>query len=683
MSLLFLIAFLLVMAPGWCSAGGILHVFPPTHEGESYAVARPEVLVSKTLITVSESEIEYQIDQTFFNDNDFPLKGVFLLPIERDADSSSAEVRINGMTEDSSIVAPPDFFPILRELTVEMKDPSLLGLAGKHILKVSPLNIGARQQVASRVQYKRPLLLQKDELELAVPLAGERYALGPVGQFEVVVRFKMSRRVAGIFSDSHHVSTVREAPHRCVVSTRAEHQNVRTDFHLLTTFGSADLDFRIFTHRPPERKGIFMAMLVPPVSASESRAQAKDVVFVLDISGSPGASEFEFAKRVLLEGVTRLAPRDRFNIVSIGSRVQKMANRLAPVDHETICKAVQYVGSIMRTGGTDVYNGFLDSLDQLTSTKRSCFIMFVGRGRATVGITKPEAIIDATRRDNKVRARFFALGLGEQADIALLDKMATSNRGGFFHAKDPQQSQAIAEEFLSRVSPPLLTDLSLNLQGLSSDAMHPDPIPDIFSPEGRTVLGRYAGDTDISARVRFGGKAQGRTRMVTQTVGFPLEDRQHPFLPAVWAMRETARLLERDRLKGTESGAREEAKKLAKEFGFKLPATLLDASPQSASGEREFASLLWLFKTSNVVSDVIADGIRTVEDKVFRFDKTGWTDMEEQGLLPIRPIAFLSDDYFSLVQNRSQLGTYLALGPDITLVLDKEVLRIKASKSVR
>ena len=145
-------------------------------------------------------------------------------------------------------------------------------------------------------------------------------------------------------------------------------------------------------------------------------------------------------------------------------------------------------------------------------------------------------------------------------------------------------------------------------------------------------------------------------------------------------MREMAKLLERDRIKGSEPGRRSEVKSLAKEFGFKLPASFLDATPQSPSDERELSSLLWLFKTSNVMTDVIAEGVRGVGAKVFRFDRTGWIDGEKQGLLPVRTVPFLSEEYFALLQNQVELGPFLALGPEITLVWGKEVLRIHSSR---
>ena len=141
-------------------------------------------------------------------------------------------------------------------------------------------------------------------------------------------------------------------------------------------------------------------------------------------------------------------------------------------------------------------------------------------------------------------------------------------------------------------------------------------------------------------------------------------------------MRETAALLERELLKGPESGVKGEVMKLAKEFGFKLPSTLLQSSPRSASTDLEFASLLWQFKTSNVVSDVTAETVRTIGPKVFRLGTAGWVDTEDRGQLPIKTVPFLSDEYFALVRNQNQLGSFFALGPSVALVWGNEIGRV-------
>ena len=141
------IVVLCTLQPVDCSAGGILHVFAPELDGHAYAVARPAVLRSKSLITVSESTTEWRIDQTFYNNNEFPLKGIYLLPLGKTPPTDNPELAADLITTPGELLSPEQFFPTLKELTRSMNDPSLLGLAGQHVLVVKIGRASCRERV--------------------------------------------------------------------------------------------------------------------------------------------------------------------------------------------------------------------------------------------------------------------------------------------------------------------------------------------------------------------------------------------------------------------------------------------------------------------------------------------------------------------------------------------------------
>ena len=121
--MLILLGAILGLFPDGSTAGGILHVSSPTIEGRTIAVERPGILHSRTLVTVSESSIEYRTDQTFFNNNELPLEGLFLMPLEPGTVSLEMDVRVNGVSIPYSVVSAYDFFPLLIELTTATNDP--------------------------------------------------------------------------------------------------------------------------------------------------------------------------------------------------------------------------------------------------------------------------------------------------------------------------------------------------------------------------------------------------------------------------------------------------------------------------------------------------------------------------------------------------------------------------------
>jgi Ca-activated chloride channel homolog len=670
-----ILALFLLVVPVPCLGGGIFHVFPPTLKDETFAVARLSVLLSRTLVTISESYIEYRIDQTFFNDNDYPLDGLFLLPVGHNQASTKPEVRVDGSPTPFSLLTSRDFMPMLRNLTVSMKDPSLLGLAGASMIVVQPIHIGVREQKSLRVLYREPVALENDALEFLLPLAGERYSRGPVGELDIRVRLKMSRPVRTVFSPSHHLTITREALHRCLAEAKTIGKRVRHDFRLLATFSGDDLDLRLFTDRSPGKKGTFMALVSPPFVPAKGKELDKDIVYLMDASGSMAKADLESARKAIIFGLERLRPADRFNVLTIGTRTGRMADNLVPATPDNLVKAVQFVNSTQGGGGTDMYNGLINALDQFTSRRRPGTLIFLGDGRATVGTTNREVIDEDVRRNNKLRARIFVLTMGD-ADVAMLDKLAVSNRGALFRLTGNEEFSSAMDRFFAGISPPQASELSITFEDIPVQQLEPESIPDLFGQDTIFLFGRYDAADDMSSKVRLRGKVQGRAKTVTQSFLFPRVDQTHPYIPRLWAMRRVGRLLEKESLKGSDPNLRKEIAVLATEFGFRLPGTAAMPAEHVSPAANDTGSLLWSYKMSPVVEDVESDQFRSVEGKVFRLDKGLWVDSEYRAATQARKVRFLSDEYFSLLADDPIVGRYLALGSDVMLVSDKGPVRI-------
>ncbi|MCA1959625.1 MAG: VWA domain-containing protein [Desulfomonile sp.] len=654
-------------------AGGILHVFPPQVEGETFAVARPTVLLSKTLVTVSEGATEFRFNQTFFNNNEYPVQGLFLMPLGPEPPRAEPDVNIDGITTPSRVFSPKDFFPLLKELTIRMHDPSLLGLAGQYVLVVRPVNMGVKQQRSFKVKYELRWASSRDELELAVALAGERYALGPVGELELRVRFKAARPIRSLFSPTHHLSMFRESPHRSQILVRSQGTRVLRDFLLVAFFSGDNLDVRVLTHREPGEPGAFLAAIAPPLAPSGASGPDKDVVFLLDCSGSMGTENLRVARSAVKFCLERLGPDDRFNIVTVGTRAEKMAPSLVQATSKNILDAVNHLNAIGDCGGTDLYNGIITALEQFQTRKRPSIVVVVGDGQSTVGITDPDRIVTDLRRNNRVDARFFVLAVGAHPDVALLDRIATATKGRSTQFSQHHDVESFMNRFFAGVSPPRVSGISLRFDIVKPEYVSPDPIPDLFGDDSVLVLGRYATKGNVNARVRLRGALQGKTQTVARFFQFPLSDPHHSYIPQLWAMRRLATLLETEWLKGADEAVRREAKELTERYGFRTPPRVEKFRRQgdSAGMPRDLGSLLWTLKKSVVPADVQSDAFRHVDGKVFRREETRWVDTRYRGDMPTTRVEFFGDEYFKLLEQTPELGPFLAIGPEVTIV-DKE-----------
>ncbi|MFZ5865933.1 MAG: vWA domain-containing protein [Thermodesulfobacteriota bacterium] len=671
-----LLTFLLVF-PSTLFAGGVFHVFPPQLGPDVFPVARLAVHASRALITVHETAIEYRIDQTFFNDNQFPLKGIYLLPID-DGVSTVAEVQVDGMASPFRIVRPDKAFGKLKELAREMNDSSLLGLTGKSLLVIDPITLAVSQHRTIRVRYAKKISLAHDVLEIALPLDGERFSLGPVGLMDIRVRFTMSRPVRTVMSPSHHVAIHREAPHRCLVQVETREKTVRDDFRLLTTFSGNQFNVRLFTHRQPNRDGYFMALIEPPILPEKAREPDKDVVFLVDTSGSLDDKAFAMAKDAVVFCLERLHPRDRFNVITMGTRVSALKKSLVPATETNVADAVRYVDALPSGGGTDLYSGLMTAIDQFTGRKRPCFVMLAGDGKATVGITDPTSLLDDVKRQNAVDAKMFALAFGTHAEVALLDKLAVATKGKLFHVTAREDFDKQLQNFFAAISRPRMSAISMQFESVKAEQIIPSPIPDPFREETVFVFGRYSTDKETQSQVRLTAKAAGRNVTESGPAVFPLTAQARPYIMSLWGMRRLGELLEQYHLTGSEAPVADEIGLLAKQFGFKNP--LLPTRAEAGRPRLPYlksGSLLWTLKTSLVPADIYSGLYRVIGGKVFRSEQGQWIDTSYDPTMKTIPVDFLGDAYFELLQKEPQLGPWFALGPQVTFVHGQEALAVR------
>ncbi|MEW6533093.1 MAG: VWA domain-containing protein [Thermodesulfobacteriota bacterium] len=671
-----LLTFLLVF-PSTLFAGGVFHVFPPQLGSDVFPVARLAIQASRALITVHETSIEYRIDQTFFNDNQFPLKGIYLLPID-DGVSTVAEVQVDGMASPFQVVRPEGAFGRLKELAREMKDSSLLGLVGRHLLVIDPITLAVSQQRTIRVRYMKKISLAGDVLEIGLPLDGERFSLGPVSFMDIRVRFTMSRPVRTVMSPSHHVAIHREAPHRCVVQLETREKPVRDDFRLLTTFSGNQLNVRLFTHRQPNRVGYFMALIEPPILPEKAREPDKDVVFLVDTSGSLDDKAFAMAKDAVVFCLERLRPRDRFNVITMGTRVSALMKGLAPATEINIADAVRFVDGLPSGGGTDLYSGLMTAIDQFTGRKRPCFIMLAGDGKATVGITDPTSILDDVKRQNAVDAKMFALAFGTHAEVALLDKLAVAAKGKLFHVTAREDFDKQLQNFFAAISRPRISAISMQFEGVKTEYVIPTPIPDPFREETVFVFGRYSTDKEMQSQVRLAARAAGRNVTESGPAAFPLTAQARPYIMSLWGMRRLGELLEQYHLTGSEAPVADEIGLLAKQFGFRNP--LLPARAEAGRPRLPYlksGTLLWTLKTSLVPADIYSSSYRVIDGKVFRSEQGQWIDISYDPTMKTIHVDFLGDAYFELLQKAPHLGPWFALGTQVTFVRGEEALAVR------
>ena len=205
-----------------------------------------------------------------------------------------------------------------------------------------------------------------------------RYPLGTgrqltqIGSVAGRVEVESKEPLRNVYSPTHVIDVKRSNERRSVVSFESESGKEPQDFQLFYTISKEDFGLTLLTHREPGKDGYFLLMISPKDDWSEQEYSAKDVVFVVDTSGSMAEEgKMEKARAALLYGVRILRPQDRFNVISFAGEERLMEAGLIAADDEGRERGEAFVKALKPVGGTNINQSLLASLRQFSETDRS------------------------------------------------------------------------------------------------------------------------------------------------------------------------------------------------------------------------------------------------------------------------------------------------------------------------
>ena len=202
------------------------------------------------------------------------------------------------------------------------------------------------------------------------------------------------------------------------------------DFQLFYTIGDKDIGLTMLTHRPAsDENGYFMMLVTPKVEMAKVHQVPRDVVLVLDTSGSMRGVKMEQAKKGLKYVLDNLSPQDRFAMMNFATVVNTYKDGLTKVSKEAIEQAHKWVDKLEATGGTAINDAMLTALAMRTSdTGRTFTVVFFTDGQPTIGETNPEKILKNIAGKNTSNTRIFTFGVGDDVNASMLDQMADQSR---------------------------------------------------------------------------------------------------------------------------------------------------------------------------------------------------------------------------------------------------------------
>jgi Ca-activated chloride channel homolog len=443
-------------------------------------------------------------------------------------------------------------------------DPALLRSLGDDLYEVRafPVPSGEERQVSFTVTT--PLLAEGDQALVEVPWS--RMAPRP-GSAIVSVGVEVPWEVRSALAPGFELGTHRDGPGKLDLSWESPTGWIPdSSFRLYLGGGEGLVDTRLLAHRVPGEDGYF-ALLLAPALETESIV-ARDIVLVLDTSGSMEGEKMEQAIEAATYVLEHLRDEDRFAIVSFSLGVETFRDGLAPASEAQA--GIAHVRGLFAGGSTNISGALERGLGVLAGDRPGTLI-FLTDGLPTEGIVEPEGILRVAREAASGRAQIFAFGVGYDVDTVLLDSLSSRFTGSSHYVTPDERIDLEVQRLYERVSTPVLTDVRIEIDGVDTRDVAPRDVTGIFAGHQTLLTGRYGGAGPATI-VLTGDSASGDERLVYE-VEFPERDGSDPTVAQLWGQRRVADLLTELRIEGPRDSLVREIVEIATRFGIVTPYT--------------------------------------------------------------------------------------------------------------
>lgn len=515
------------------------------------------------------------VDQVFRNPLDQRLQGVYMFPLPEDAALDQLSMWIDGQEMQGELLDKDKALGIYEGIVRRMQDPALLEYAGKGLFKLRIFPIEPRSTKRVRLTYKQLVPYDAGRCRYRLPLATEKFSSAPLQRATVVVELKSETPIKGIYSPWHDVDIRRDGERGARASWEASRTRLDRDFVLDYDLADGDVGMSLRTHALPGEEGTFLLLVAPKVELPAEARVAKDVVFVVDTSGSMTQDgRMEQARKALAYCIARLDPQDRFAVVDFATDARCWKDDLAPATEEGKAAAQAYVKGLVARGGTAIDDALRRALAfrKAPDPTRPLAIVFMTDGQPTIGEVEPERILENLKGAGSVKeARVFVWGVGSDLNTHLLDTIADTCRGERHYVLPGEDIEVAMSSFYDTIAAPVLTDLELSFSGsIRVQDVYPRRLPDLFAGRQLVVVGRFTGEGPGAVRLK--GKVRGEPRELVWEGKFERKE-QNPHVATLWAKRKIGFLLDEIRLRGESAEVKEEVVRLARRHGLPTPYT--------------------------------------------------------------------------------------------------------------
>jgi Ca-activated chloride channel family protein len=667
-----------------------------------------EIPYQRVEVTIADQVATTHVEQLFRNPNDWMLEGTYFFPLPPGAAVSQLTMWVDGVPIEAKLMPASEARAVYDAIVRQLRDPALLEYVGQDAIQANVFPIPPGDERLIEIEYTTLLTTDNGLFRYVYPQSAGVYSDTPPAEQSIRVELASDEAIRTLYSPSHRVSIGRDGDFRATIGYEAANPPL-DDFELYYTVSPEEIGLNLLTYQAAGEDGFFVLLVAPGIQPGE--VVAKDVILVLDTSGSMEGEKMAQARSAARYVVEHLNPDDRFAVVDFNTTVNRYAPALLPASEAGAAAA--HIDGLFAAGGTNISGALLEAA-ALVGPERPTTIIFLTDGLATEGITDTPLLLENVAAALPDNARLFAFGVGDDVDTTLLDTLAQNHRGTTTYVRPGQAIDEAVSAFYARVGAPVLTDIAIDFGGVAVHDVYPVELPDLFAGTQLVVAGRYRGGAP--ATITLSGVTNGRPQSFTYADQSFRAEGGEAFIPRLWATRAIGHLMQQIRLRGEDAELVQSIVALSTRYGIITPYTsfLIEEDDIAAQSNPQFleeaaaelaapdaVSGAAAVERADTESDLAAaeaplpmatmmpaaDGapgavvaaapVQTAGERTFFLRGGVWVDSAydpatgEPAVVP-----FASDAYFELLSARPELGAALALGEEVLVVVEGTAYRI-------
>lgn len=476
-----------------------------------------------------------EVTQTFQNPYDKPLEAIYVFPLPDQAAVDDMEIKIGDRVIKGDIKKREEAKEIYDRARKEGRTAGLLEQERDNIFTQSLANIKPGEQIKVTIRYTESLKFEQGDYEFVFPMVvGPRYipgaAIDPKGNttqvpdasrinppvlkpetrsgndITVSLQIDAGVPIRNLYSTSHRIDVQNNG--ETMQLKLAAGDNIPNKDLIVRYKISSDLTQPTILTTTTDQGSHFATYLIPAIAYRADQIVHKDVVFLMDTSGSQSGDPIIKSRELMRRFINGLNPNDTFTIIDFSSTTRQLSSYPLQNTVANRQKAMNYIDQVDANGGTELMNG-INAVTNFPSSSN-------GRIRSVVLITdgyigNDNEVIAAVQKNLKPGNRLYSFGVGSSVNRYLLERVAEMGRGTSRVVRQDEPTEEVAEKFFRQINNPVLTNIQVKWEGEgSAPEIYPSNAPDLFAEQPLVLFGKK-GDR-ANGKLKITGIAAGGER---------------------------------------------------------------------------------------------------------------------------------------------------------------------------